>query len=247
MPLPGENVTVNGNWTIIMDVDPAPCQFLQIDGDVIIEDKADRNITCEGIWIESGSLTAGSAGIPFTHQLTIQLNGNKDDSGWTFDPALQGNKIMVVTGALTLYGIYPATVSTQLIQTAHSGDTSLLVQDATGWSINDEIVIAPSFSNSNQYERVQITDIVGNNITFTPALSYTHYGSPSVTISNTIGQLDTRASVGHVTRNIKFVSGPDSGWGYTIVDYQLWEGSISKVGNLTLSGVEFTLGGQYDT
>lgn len=46
MPLPGENVTVNGNWTIIMDVDPAPCGFMQIDGEVIIEDKEDRNVTC---------------------------------------------------------------------------------------------------------------------------------------------------------------------------------------------------------
>ena len=94
---------------------------------------------------------------------------------------------------------------------------------------------------------MQITGIADNTITFTPALKFTHYGSGSVTINNTIGQLDTRAAVGHVTRNIKVVSGPESGWGYTIVDYQIWEGATSSVGTLALSGVEFTLGGQYDT
>ena len=41
-----------------MDMDPAPCGNMTIDGDVIIEDKVDRNITCEMIWIRIGSMTA---------------------------------------------------------------------------------------------------------------------------------------------------------------------------------------------
>lgn len=127
MPLPGENVTVNGNWTIIMDVDPAACGFMQIDGDVIIEDKADRNITCNSIWIRAGSLTAGSVDVPFTHQITIQLNGQKNDPGYTFDPALQGNKIFVITGKLTLYGTSPSTISAKLTQSAFPGDTQIAV------------------------------------------------------------------------------------------------------------------------
>lgn len=44
LPAAGENVTVNGNWTIIMDIDPAACEFMTIDGDVIIEDTSDRKI-----------------------------------------------------------------------------------------------------------------------------------------------------------------------------------------------------------
>ena len=59
--------------------------------------------------------------------------------------------------------------------------------------------------------------------------------------------MDTRASVGHVTRNIKFVSGPDNGWGYSVVVYQMWDGTINRAGQAIFSGVEFTLGGQYDT
>ena len=44
LPIAGENVTVNGNWTIIMDIDPAAYEFLTIDGDVIIENTEDRKI-----------------------------------------------------------------------------------------------------------------------------------------------------------------------------------------------------------
>jgi hypothetical protein len=68
-------------------------------------------------------------------------------------------------------------------------------------------------------------------------LKYTHYGAADVTINNYVGVLDTRATVGHVTRNIKFVSGDDQGWGYTVVVYQSWQGNLSYTGQATLSGV----------
>ena len=75
-----------------------------------------------------------------------------------------------------------------------------------------------------------ITAISGQTITFSPALTYTHYGAPTVTISNSVGSLDTRTSVGHQTRTIKFVSGADSGWGYHVWVYQMWEGQVSRTG-----------------
>lgn len=53
--------------------------------------------------------------------------------------------------------------------------------------------------------------------------------------------------MGHVTRSIKFVSGADEGWGYTVWVYQMWEGYTSRTGNAVLDSVEFTQGGQYDT
>lgn len=68
-----------------------------------------------------------------------------------------------------------------------------------------------------------------------------------MTISNEVGELDTRTSVGHVTRNIKFVSGPDEGWGYTIVVYQMWDDVKSRTGVAVFDSVEFALGGHYDT
>jgi len=51
----------------------------------------------------------------------------KNDAGYTFDPTLQGSKIMVVTGKLSLYGLYPTTVSSKLLQTAFKGAKTLVV------------------------------------------------------------------------------------------------------------------------
>jgi len=111
-----------------MDIDPARCEFMQIDGDVIIEDKADRNIQCDTIWIRpKGSLKAGSYSAPFTHKLNIQLNGLKNSSGYTFSDQLSGSKIFVVTGVLSLYGVSPATVSAKLLATAYMGSSAITV------------------------------------------------------------------------------------------------------------------------
>lgn len=54
---------------------------------------------------------------------------------------------------------------------------------------------------------------------FSPALKYKHYGDANPTISNNIGTLDTRAAVGHLTRNIQIIAGDDSGWGYNLLVY----------------------------
>jgi hypothetical protein len=74
-------------------------------------------------------------------------------------------------------------------------------------------------------------------ISITPNLKFTHYGNPSITINNQFGYLDTRTGVGHITRNIKFVSGPDYGWGYRVIGYSYADGLIMRTGNLNLNSV----------
>ena len=74
-------------------------------------------------------------------------------------------------------------------------------------------------------------------ITFDPPLRFTHFGDNGVTISNSIGELDTRAIVGHISKTIKITSGPDEGWGYTMWVYQMWEGYTSRTGNVLLDSV----------
>ena len=127
MPLPGEDVYVDCNWTVIMDMSPAPAGMIEIDGDVIIEDKMDINITCEFLWVKGGTLTAGEPSQPFMHNLVFQFNGGKKDEYFTFDVALQANKILMVTGKLTLYGYSPGSTITKLTKTAFAKDTEIEV------------------------------------------------------------------------------------------------------------------------
>ena len=239
LPIAGENVTVNGNWTILMDINPAPIEFLKIDGDVIVpENNSDANITANSIWIRAGSLKAGSSEEPFLGNLTIQINGDKSDFGYVFGPGIVGNKKIFVTGKLHLYSQAPSTVWTKLTSFAHAGDTSITVDSVDGWNDGDEIVIGPTFNSASEHEKVTITSISSTTVSFTPALQYNHYGASDNTISNDYGTLDTRAGVGHLTRSIKIVSGPDSGWGYTILGYGYLDGDILRNGNIVLEGVE---------
>ena len=74
-------------------------------------------------------------------------------------------------------------------------------------------------------------------------LAYTHYGSDTTTINNTYGTLDARARVGHVNRNIQIVSGPDEGWGYSVIVYGYQDGNTTngtlRRGSVQLNGVQF--------
>jgi hypothetical protein len=148
LPEAGENVTVNGNWTIIMDMDPAPIKYLTIDGDVFV---GDRNtvISAEAIFIRAGSFNAGNASSPFNYTLTITINGNKSDQSFVIDPSIAANKYMVVTGTLSLYGPTPSTIWTRLTAKAAAGDTTISVDSTSDWAVGDELVIGPSFKNAN--------------------------------------------------------------------------------------------------
>lgn len=69
-------------------------------------------------------------------------------------------------------------------------------------------------------------------------LDHDHYGDSGTTISNDYGTLDTRAAVGHITRNIKIIPGTDSGWGYRLLGYGFLDvNNTLRAGNLILSGV----------
>jgi hypothetical protein len=125
--------------------------------------------------------------------------------------------MLAVTGELQMYGAAPATIWTVLTAFANPGDTSIKVQSTAGWKVGDQIGIAPSFNGQTEFEKVTITAINSNNVSFTPALQYAHFGDTVPTIQKSFGTMDMRAGVGHLTRNIKIAAGPDSGFGFTVV------------------------------
>lgn len=110
IPKANDNVTVNGNWTVLLDIDPAPANYLVIDGTLVADDTRDVFISARSIFIRAGNVTVGSRSSPFQHKFTIQVNNTKTDNGWYIDPLVAGNKYIVVTGILNLFGVSPATV-----------------------------------------------------------------------------------------------------------------------------------------
>ncbi len=123
IPAAGQDVFINGNWTVLLDMDPNPIRYMIVDGALIADDTRDIYITAQSIHIRAGSITAGSSSAPFLHKFTIQVNNTANAEEWTVDEMISGNKFLVVSGSLNLYGTPPATTSTYLTQTALSGDT----------------------------------------------------------------------------------------------------------------------------
>lgn len=248
VPPAGANVTVNGNWTVLLDIDPNPADYLVIDGTVFADDTRDINITANSILIRAGNITAGSSSTPFLHKFTVQINGQKTDSGFVVSPSFASTKFFAVTGSLNLHGIIPGTARTYLTAPAFVGATTLSVDSSTDWAVGDTLVISPSFNVYNEYETVTITAInADGTIGITPALKHIHFGSSSLTINNAFGTIDTRAQVGHLNRNIQIVPGPDAGWGFTTVVHGFLDGNITRVGSVNLHGVQFLNGGQLDS
>jgi hypothetical protein len=247
LPQEGDNVTVSGNWTLIMDVSPPRLNNLTINGDVFVADK-DTVIQANFIWIRAGSLHAGNSSVPFKYKLDIILYGEKSDRSFVVDPTVAGNKYLVVTGMLSLYGQAPGSIWTRLTGKAAAGATEITVASTSDWVVGDQLGIAPSFNNPSEYEKVTITAISGNTVTFTPALNYTHYGEANPSISNTYGTLDMRSGVAHLTRSIRIIRAADEhGWGFRVLVYGFMDGERNRIGTVTLKAVEFVEGGQYDT
>jgi hypothetical protein len=250
LPKAGDNVVVDGSWRLVLDIDPPALNNLTVDGNLIADDTRDINITTNFLHIRAGNFTAGSASNPFTHQLTIQINGNKLDAGFTIDPLLTGNNLFVVTGSLNLYGTPPSTTITTLTKSAFAGSSIISVDSSSGWIVGDTIAFGPSFSDYSEYETATISSInLDGTITLSSPLMHTHYGAADITINSGHGTLDTRTRVGHLNRNIQIVAGGSSAdWGFTTYIYGYVDtNKVHRVGSAKLFGVQFINGGQLDT
>ena len=229
-------------------MNPNPADYMIIDGTVIADDTRNILLTARSIFIRSGSITAGSPTTPFHHNFTIQINNTKSDKGWFIDEVVAGNKYLVVSGSLNLYGNAPDTVQTFLTQSASKDDVKIFVKSKTGWAIGDTLGISPSYGIYSQYETVKIIGFNDDgSVSIDPPLLYNHYGS-SGPLKTTHGSIDVNSYVAHLNRNIKVIPGPDVGWGVNILVYGYTDGDkVRRDGYVDLSGVQIQDGGQYDT
>lgn len=231
----------------MLDIDPAPIDYFIIDGTLVADDTRDVYITARSIFIRAGNVTAGSPSTPFQHKFTIQINNTKEDNGWYIDPLVAGNKYIIVTGSLNLYGVSPKTVQTSLTQSAFTQNTQIFVADSTDWAVGDTLAISPSYGRYYEYESVIITGINTNgSVSIQPPLKYNHYGNKTL-LKTPYGSIDVNTHVGHLNRNIKIIPGPDYGWGVNILVYGFNDSGIVRVGSVNFNGVQIENGGQYGT
>lgn len=131
-------------------MNPNPAKFMLIDGTLIADDTRDIFMSAQSMHIRAGNISIGNSGTPFNHKFTLQINNTQSSSVWTIDDLVGGNKILVVTGSLNLYGKSPSTTKTYLTRTAFSGDTKIFVGSQGGWAVGDSLVLSPSFGQYHE-------------------------------------------------------------------------------------------------
>ncbi|KAL4484526.1 hypothetical protein ABPG74_019703 [Tetrahymena malaccensis] len=275
---PGSIINTSGNstlwipcpWEVIVDQDLTQFTQIVVEGNLRVDPTKNINVQANGIWLKGGLFIAegSTPGTPYTQNLNIQLNGNQDQpTQFVVDPLVDvGNKVILNTGNFTLIGNPPQTTFTQLAVPANPGDSSITVINANGWVVGDVIAVAPTQLDATENEVFSIQQISGNVITLNATVQFYHYGAQSITLQETWGsysqQLDLRAQVLHLNRNIKIIGSPVSSgisWGCRVLTHY-WQILADKGGNplppqkqlhlrgiLTWNGVEMRNCGQADT
>jgi hypothetical protein len=169
--------------------------------------------------------------------------------GSVFDPYLPiyGNKVIAVRfGTLDMHGVERSPTWTLLDTTVEAGGSQVTLAEAVDWQVGEEVAIAPTSYEPREGEKRTISAIDRSNpdkpiLTFSDPLEYKHFAK----IEEYGGEeIDMRAEIGLLTRNIKFRGDPETSsrdeYGANIFLHS--EGDDSLIGRL--SYVEMTEVGQ---
>lgn len=257
IPQDGDEVTIESGDHIILDEATHSLAGLTING-ILEFDRADLVLTAESIYIDNGGvLQVGTSESPFKQKAIITLNGTNTSS----DANTRG--ITVINGRLELHGATPDVLWTKVNANVGVGDTEIEVSESVDWQVGDEIVLAPTdyYRAGLNLEAVTqiftLSNVDGNNLTISTASQAFHWGvmqyvsesgivenqseMASPHVSGVPMQLDERAEIGVLTRNI-VVQAPDD---------ELWSSQgfgvhtmIMPMGIGHAEGVEFKRAGQ---
>lgn len=259
VPVAGEDVVIDNTWNMVLDISETPIlRSIEINGRLTIRnDGGNYTLHSYLIFVRKGEFIVGTEDEPFTGNAQIILYGDRASKDIYFNEHMfeGGNKAIAVTGTLRMFGQPVTRRWSRLASSITAGSRSLtLIDPPDDWQVGDELGIAPSGREYSQRDRCTITGISGNTITCSAAFSYNHYGAASLD-STKHGDIDIRAEVIHLSRNVKVIGNNVDRWGGQIVtgkadDVQFTGGvmmSVTLTGNTIIDNVEFFNCSQYDT
>ncbi|MEK6843927.1 MAG: Ig-like domain-containing protein [Nanoarchaeota archaeon] len=159
-----------------------------------------------------GTLEVGSEGNPIPDGISAEIIIRDVPIDSIEDPAQFGTALIGL-GKVSMHGSLMNPTFVRVSQTPVAGATTFsLTQAVTGWKVGDKIFIPDTHfypdpgNGANRYTYLQLEERTitaisgdGRNITFSPALTYTH---PGTTDENADGQPDYLPHIGNLRRNI---------------------------------------------
>ena len=222
MPPAGAEVVIPAGKVVLLDVSPPALSGLRIEGTLRFA-RTNLQLVAGSIDV-TGALEIGSVDEPFAHKAVITLNGAP--------PAVNNGVargLNVRGGRLQIVGASPEPVWTKLNEHASAGATRLTLKDTTNWRAGDIVAIAPTdFYGVASTERMALAGASSNQLELQTALAKFRWGrlqyvtnaGMSLTpdpayvppASPAPRELDERAAVANLTRNVVIEGADDQAW-----------------------------------
>ena len=215
-PSEGEVVVISQSQIVYFDTQtPVLKGIIILGGSLIFDDNQDVHLRAEYIIIASnGTIQVGTESKPFTHKATITMYG----SVRSVELPIFGSKVLALReGRIDMHGKPVGVTWTHLGATASVGDSQITLKEPVVWPIGSSIVIASTgdYLSQGENEVRTITAISTDKKTLTldSSLNFTH-----LSVVRTVGtgsnarQLEIRAEVGLLTRNVLFQGFNDASW-----------------------------------
>ncbi|MFK7954851.1 MAG: cadherin-like domain-containing protein [Lysobacterales bacterium] len=208
VPAAGSNVLIPAGFSLTYDaVSDVALGQVSVEGTLQFSTTQSSRLVLDTLTVDAaGLLLIGQLSAPIAANVQVEIliadNGNLDPAG---DPALMGRGV-VASGEVRIHGA-AKTVHGKVAVDPVAGDTAIqMAQAPVNWEVGDTLVIAGThysgwrWDNSlrevryfgTEDEVVTVTAVVGAQVSFTPALVYSH-GAP---------RADLKTSVANYSRNV---------------------------------------------
>jgi hypothetical protein len=209
----------------------------------------DHHIRVKHLYIRAGELLVGTADEPFQHDFQLTLHGEKDSEGLKFDNTITaGNKVMVNTNRVEMFGKSRTKNYFRLLETANLGDDFLVVEAGLDLVEGDALGLLPTGMDFMEYDYAWVTayDAETGVISIDRQLQNLHWGAAEST-EDTYG-VDMRGEVLLLSRNVRIVGEDIESWGGHFLTADKLEADLTlRSGTTILDNVEVYNCSQQDT
>ena len=110
---------------------------LEVNGRLSFEPGMDRRLKAYNLWVRAGELNIGSPEDPFPNKAIIELQGDNTEEYWAFFKAIEaGNKNLVITGTVNMYGMQRDQRS-RLRRSVFRGMSNIVVETGLDWQVGE--------------------------------------------------------------------------------------------------------------
>jgi hypothetical protein len=258
VPEYNDDVIIPPTWTVILDCSPPCLRSLTIHGRLIWDTDAQTPINnpdgitlcSQTIWVQ-GELTAGSATTPYPYKAKIRLWGDRDSHELTMNQFSASNKVLGVTGTLSLFGEPAELLWSHLREDVAVGATEIKTIDSALniWKAGDHVLITPSNENAREAEVRVIQSVEADKIVLTAGVSHKHHGAFSGKTTDFVDRpLDYRGKVIWLNRTIVVEATREDNWGGRIYATEIFVSpSTWHKGQILMDSVHMDFLGQGNT